>query len=169
MYRDHGWQFLRLGQFIERAILVTALVDAHISVFPTRDRHWSRDWGSLLEVCAARSAFRRLQSIEYRPQEVMNFLVADKRLANSVSHALHEIEQAHAAVSEHRDSGSVRDAKLQIGKIRAQIEFDWPMRNKPDDTATRAMLAQITTACRQLNDTIEKAYFGYSISDDSVP
>ena len=34
MYRDDGWHFLQLGRFVERAQLISALLEAQLAVYP---------------------------------------------------------------------------------------------------------------------------------------
>ena len=79
IYRDDGWHFLQLGRFVERVQLIAALVDAHISLFPTAARHGEADWLSLLWICEAHFAYRRLYSLEHGSPRMVDFLVADRR------------------------------------------------------------------------------------------
>ena len=165
MYRDHGWHFLELGRFVERVQLVATLVDAQLSLFPTRETHSESDWGSLLGVCRARGAFRRLHSLRYQPAFVVDFLVSDSRLSHSIRYALDRIAEHLDAVAERRDAGSVLDARRRVGRIAARLDFDWPYRDTGDDAVTRAYLGEIRSACRLLHDDIEKAYFDYAVED----
>ncbi len=160
MYRDDAWRFLRLGRFLERAQLLAALLDAHIATFPTGDPDGEADWLSLLGICEARFAYRRLHSLEHRPDRAVDFLVADIRLAHSIRHALDEIADALDAVSGERRSGAGRRA----GRMAAGIDRDWPGRD-PGDDATRTALRDIGGSCRRLHDDISALYFDYEIED----
>ena len=165
MYRDHGWHFLELGRFVERVQLVAGLVDAQLSLFPTREAHSESDWGSLLGVCQARAAFRRLHSLQYHPALVVDFLVSDPRLSHSIRYALERIAEQLQAVAERRNSGAALAGQRRVGRIAARLDFDWPYRDSEDDTATRAVLGDIRSACRLLHDDIETAYFHYTVED----
>ena len=165
MYRDHGWQFLELGRFVERVQLVAGLVDAQLSLFPTSEAHSESDWGSLLGVCQARAAFRRLHSLQYRPALVVDFLVSDPRLSHSIRYALERIGEQLRAVAERRNSGSSLAAQRRVGRISARLDYEWPYRNPREDAATRAVLGEIRSVCRLLHDDIEEAYFLYAIED----
>ena len=167
MYRDHGWHFLQLGRFVERAALTTALVDAHVSLFPAEEAHSEADWGSLLSICEARAAFHRLHSLEYRPADAVEFLVADNALPHSVLHALHRVSDQLGAVAAYRTS-VLSAAARRVGRIIAMLDYDWPMRDRDDDAATRNALAEIRRACGMLHIDIEKAYFDYAIEDTPV-
>ena len=165
MYRDHGWQFLELGRFVERVQLVAGLVDAQLSLFPTSEAHSESDWGSLLGVCRARAAFRRLHSLQYRPALVVDFLVSDPRLSHSIRYALARVAEQLRAVAERRDSGSSLAAQRRVGRISARLDYDWPDRDPRDDAASRTLLGEIRSVCRLLHDNIEEAYFLYAIED----
>ncbi len=165
MYRDHGWHFLELGRFVERAQLVAALVEAQLSLFPTRERDAESDWGSLLEICQARAAFRRLHSLQYRPALVVDFLVSDPRLSHSIRYAFARIEEQLRAVAVHRDTEAALVAQRRVGRAAARLDYDWPYRDPEDDAATQALLGEIRAACLLLHDDIEAACFQYAIED----
>ena len=165
MYRDHGWHFLELGRFVERAQLVAGLVDAQLSLFPTREAHSESEWGSLLAVCQARDAFRRLHSLQYHPALVVDFLVSDPRLSHSIRYALERIAEQLRAVAERRNSSATLAGQRRVGRLAARLDYDWPYRNAQDDAATRAVLGEIRGACRSLHTDIEAAYFRYAIED----
>ena len=167
MYRDHGWSFLRLGRFVERALLVTALVDAHVALFPADEADTESDWGSLLAVCEARAAYHRLRSRDYRPADVLDFLVADEGLSHSVRHALRRISDELRVVAGRRDRAPA--AVRRVGRVAARLDYDWPLRDPRDDAETRRTLAEIRDACRLLHGDIETAYFDYAIEDAPDP
>lgn len=165
MYRDHGWHFFRLGRFVERAVRTSSLLGAQIALFPTSEQHWVFDWGSLLRVCEARAAFRRVNSIEYPPADVVDFLVTDANLSNSICYTLNEVADAYDAIAGGRRDGPACDARRRIGRARAFIEYDWPTRDRADDDATRPMLQTITSACLQFHTDLEAAFFSYPVWD----
>ena len=169
MYRDHGWHFLQLGRFVERAQLVAALVDAQLAVFPTAEPHVEPDWGSLLRICKAGVAYRRLHSHVYEPDRVVDFLVCDPQLSHSIRYALERISDALNAFSEHRQLPRGPGAAHRTGRMAARIDYDWPNRNPQDDDATRATLRDIREACGLLHDDVEATYFNYAIEDTSAP
>ncbi len=45
MYRDDGWHFLQLGRFVERAQLLSALLEAQLAVYPARGPDTGPDTG----------------------------------------------------------------------------------------------------------------------------
>lgn len=163
MYRDDAWQFLRLGRFIERAQLLAVLIDTQIELYPTDDPHHESDWRSLLQICAAEFAYRRLHSLQNQPRHVVDFLVVDARLAHSIRHALAELIDALEIVSGGRPLEVA--AGRRAGRLASRIDHDWPERDRADDAATRAALQDIRQSCRHLHDDIAGTYFEYEIED----
>ena len=163
MYRDHGWHFFKLGQYVERIQLTCALLDAHIALFPTNDHHWEIHWSDLLGICVARAAFRRLQSVECQPGKVLDFVIGDSRLTNSINYGLGEIQKRLEIISGSSDSGSKNTAAWHIGKTRALIEFDWPVHEKGDDTSIQNLLKQIRVGVLEIDNQINNTYFNYPI------
>ena len=176
MYRDNGWHFLQLGRFVERAQLISALLEAQLAVYPadgpdagridgdpTADQAADPDWLSLLRICAAREAYGRLHSLHYEPAAVVDFLVADPLLSRSIRYALAQVCQALDAVSAGRPL--IAEAGRRAGRLAAAIDYDWPNRDPADEEAIRATLRGIGEACRRLHDDIDAAYFSYGPED----
>ncbi len=163
MYRDAGWHFLRLGRAVERAQNLTALLDAHLEVFPSVESHLEPEWRSLLQICDARVAYHRRYSLDYQPGRVIDLLVSDPLLAHSVRFALDRISAALDAVGEHRPMAA--EAARRVGRVVAVLEYDWRWDDPEGDRTTRAMLKEILGACRQLDGDIDASYFNYGIED----
>ena len=163
MYRDGGWHFLKLGRFVERAQLVAALVDAHIAVFPSDNRESEWEWRSLLAVCEAHFAYRHLYPLEHRPNRILDFLVADARLAHSIRHSLLTITESLTAVSGNH-AAQAKVTKRAAGMAKS-IDRDWPGRDSRDGENTRATLQNLGESCRRLHEDIAAAWFNYEIQD----
>ena len=163
IYRDDNWHFLQLGRFVERLQSVAALLDSHIAQFATAAPDDDADWLSLLWICEAHFAYRRLYSQGLRPTSMVDFLVADPSLSHSIRHALGRIVEALGAVAA---GPPLRiEAERRAGRMVASIDLDWPDRDPEDDDATRAVLQDLGDSCRQLHDDIAAAYFDYEIED----
>ena len=169
MYRDHGWRFLRLGQFVERAQLVAALVETQIDLYPTADRHRSADWVSLLGICAAAEPFRRLHSIEYAPDEVIDFLVADPGLSNSVLHSLLELRLTAAAIAAGTPTSHAAAVVDRLDTTLRTLETDWASRDPADDSGARQRLGALRDHCQDLHFRIDRAWFHHAIEDIPDP
>ena len=169
MYRDHGWYFLCLGQFIERAQLVSGLVEAQIRLYPTSESSRVADWESLLGMCEASASFRRLYSIEYAPADVVHFLVADPKLSTSVRHALDRVSGTLTEINTETPAARTRRVTQHVEEAIALLDTDWPGRNSRSDDSACAALGSVRTVCETLHGGIQEAYFDYAIEDAHGP
>ncbi len=162
MYRDGVWYFLQLGRFVERTLLLSALLDAQLEIFPTREMQIESDWSSLLRVCESKFTYSRLYSIQYPPHKVIDFLVSDPLLAHSIRYALQQISEALAAISVHQPA---TEAFRHCGYMSAYIDYEWPVRDPEDDHATQKALQNIHRLCSRLHVKVEATWFNYIIED----
>jgi len=163
MYRDDGWSFLQLGRFIERIQHLTALLHAHLEVFPSRTGFIESDWRSLLQICEARVAYSRRHSLEFRPARVVDFLVLDPLLSHSIRYGLNRIVAELESVAVQRPLAV--HALQRARWLAADLDFNWPQRDPGDDASTRARLQAVSNECRRLHDEIDRSYFSYEIED----
>ncbi|MYB35316.1 MAG: alpha-E domain-containing protein [Gammaproteobacteria bacterium] len=164
MYRDHGWHFLRIGVYQERAINITSLLRSHINLFPTSEAHREWNWSSLLGICEVRSAFRNLHSFKFNPNHVVEFLFADEQLAISAHSALTIIQQVLTDLTADCPDQQNKPG-IQVRSALALFEDQWPNRNRQDDAETLAMINSVNHACQLLNHELEQNYFFYEIED----
>lgn len=163
LYRDPGWHFARMGQFVEQVQQTCNLIDAQYEIFNSDKRGLLSDWESLLAICAARSSYRRLHSFAYHSDDVVNFLVADHMLPTSALHGLRGIEEARSTIGKQFESNAARNAQRHIGRAIALIDFQWPVRSTQSETETRSMLTELVNLCQQFSEDVENAYFKYPV------
>ncbi len=163
MYRDAGWHFLELGRFVERAQALASLLDAQLAVFPSAEPNVESAWHSLLRICEARMAYRRLHSVEYQPHTVVDFIVADTRLSRSIRHALGRVSESLEAIS--GGEPLAPEASRRVGRMAARIDDGWPRRDPDDDSSARSVLQEIRQSLWDLDADITSAYFDYDVRD----
>ena len=98
--RRHGYNFLRLGQFIERADATARLVDVKYHVLLPRegragDAYDQLQWTHLLRAAGARSAYRWEYKKAVRYDLVAGFLILDPHSPRSVRYC---IDRVHANI-----------------------------------------------------------------------
>lgn len=97
MRRDEGWQFMRLGRFLERAERTARLVQARHAArgdgaaAETLDMH---GWRALLGDASAHEAYLQVGAAALSPESIGRFLVLDPRFPRSVAFCLGEVESA---------------------------------------------------------------------------
>ena len=166
MYRDEGWRFMRLGRFIERAQLCTALLLAQLDAtrFPEGGETSSGEgWTSLLRAYHAFDAYERSYSVEVRPEQVLDLLVTDPLLPGSLCRSLDTVAAELAAIGTAPDSWAGAGAERLAGRLCALIRYEWADRNDPE-----ALLTQTREYCWTLHDLVTAAYVDYDVEDPPV-
>ena len=166
MYRDDGWRFLELGRYTERAMLMIALLLAHLTT-------WNRQAGgnveaedassSLLRVGEAVDAYRRRHGVEVQPARVIDLLVNDPRLPLSLCHSF-----AMATAELHAlpiGPGPTADARQLASRMSAALRNDWPA--GPNLDAREARLHTLRAEFRTFHGLVMDAYVGYDL--DGAP
>ena len=86
MYRDEGWHFLRLGQFVERAQLQTSLLITQLELDESGENGDVNiaDWMTLLRMYHAVEAYNRRFNVAVEPENVLDVLTTDGLLPVSL-------------------------------------------------------------------------------------
>ncbi len=163
MYRDHGWNFLRLGRYVERLQIVVSLLSAQVEIFPASEAHSDPDWSSLLSACDSQLAYNRKHSpLAYQPQKVYAFLICDVALSHSVCFSLRQIVGNLHTVSQGRAEAKIVSIDDHTCQIERDIGRDWQSAY-PDEAELRDVLRGVQAESLKLNDAIAKAYFDYQL------
>ena len=96
MLRDERYQFMRLGQFVERADATARLVDVKYHVLMPADHPVGSGvdqlhWNNLLLAAGARSAYRWVYREQVQYRLVIDFLLLNRRNPRSLRHCLDHI------------------------------------------------------------------------------
>ncbi len=165
MYRDEGWRFMRLGRFMERAQLAAALLLAHLELFPAdADSSPSdgseSDWVTLLRLYHAMAAYNHAYSVEVVPSQVLDLLVTDPLLPDSLRSSLDAAAAELAALAPGPDRAADTAARRLAERLESLLHHDWPVAaDRP------ALLQQVNDYSRQLHDLVTAAYLDYQTAD----
>ena len=160
MYHDEGWNFLQLGRNIERAQCASALLLSQIDIGNASEEVYETDWVSLLRAFHALEVYNRAYSAEIVPEQVLDLLVSDPllpdSLARSISLAAEEIETVGRGPRRH----SNRAVHRLSGRLTSLINNEWPDREDRED-----LLREFDEYCGELHHLITAAYFEYPVQD----
>ena len=163
MYRDEGWNFMRLGQFIERAQFLVALLLAQFAAGRAQGETADTDWTSLLRSCQAFDAYKRNYSVEIQPDRVLDLLVTDPLLPSSLCCALDALAAELAAIGASPNSHAGAEAERLAGRLCTLVRYEWPGREDRE-----ALLVQVGEECRKLHALVTTAYIDYAVEDSPV-
>lgn len=164
MYHDDRFSFLQLGRQVERAQGAAALLLSQIDtvVASSSQEFNEEDWTSLLRVFYALEVYNHAYSVAVLPDRVMDLLVSDPLLPESVGRSVALIGSEIAAIGNGPYSRSGRALQRLVGRLAAMINYEWP-----DAEERIPLLREISEGTEELHFLITQAYFDYPIQEPS--
>lgn len=128
MTHGEGWEFIRMGRFLERADKTTRVLDLrhYLQKSAAADAPEVADgveWLAVLKSCSALEAYRKLYSAAVQPRTVVEFLLLDDVFPRSVKFSIAQIAEALFNVTPVRRSQFANEAQKLAGRLRAQMEY----------------------------------------------
>lgn len=163
---DHGegWQFIRLGRFLERAINLAWLLDAHFGLRGVSAGEPSPEdtvaWAGLLRGCTAFEAYCHRHTVALNPRQILSFLLLDPEFPHTVRFCAAQVERALLQIADW--TGTPRGAAVTrlAGRLRAGIEFA-SIEEVTVDLAE--FLHSFVAQCFQLHDAAYRQYIDYAV------
>lgn len=99
MNKDAGWQFIKLGQCLERCDMTTRILDAGVSMLLAQDEQSVATveqivWGNVLRSSSAYLNYRRAMRTAVNGMDVANFLLEDDEFPRSVRYCINRMQEA---------------------------------------------------------------------------
>jgi uncharacterized alpha-E superfamily protein len=156
MSHDVAYQFIRLGEHIERADMTTRILDIHAAVLVPRqqvpeDPAIALLWVGVLKSLSAFQMYRRHGFVQVTSAGVVRYLIKDAHFPRSVTYCLDTIETHLAELPNNAKSmRALRTARrrvdgLTLEALSAELRHDW--------------LDTIQTDLAQVHEQIADAYF----------
>ena len=158
MYRDEGWHFFRVGQFIERVQFSASLLLTQLMLEMQYGELADASWRSLLRIFHASGAYDRTYSIEIQPNLALDLLVTDRRIPESLLRSVDRTAQELSSLGDGPNPSTSGALRRLAGRLGALLRYDWPDREDREE-----VLRQVFTYSRQLHSLLSETYFEYAI------
>jgi uncharacterized alpha-E superfamily protein len=124
--RNEGWNFAKLGQFIERADKTSRVLDAkyHFLLNSPNQVGSTLDliqWAALLKSVSAYDMYRKKYG-KLTSSSIAEFLILDRDFPRSILNCLIRAEQSIMTLSGSA-SGFSNEAQKKLGALKAQLEY----------------------------------------------
>ena len=173
MSHDQGWQFIRVGQHIERVLSTTALVDCEFDALfdassPTTDgdQQTYLNWVGLLRGCAAFEAYSKVHTANIQPLRVAEFLVLNPAFPHSMRFAVRVLQESLNAIAEDTEMHKGSRVNRLAGRLSAML--DYAQVDEVIDSGLRPFLRDIQSRCYQLHDAVYQSYINYPIEEKLI-
>jgi uncharacterized alpha-E superfamily protein len=161
MRHGEGWHFIQLGRYIERAQLVSRLLDLHVgAAAASLPRSSFADWIVLLKSCTAFEAYCKVYTADIRPERIAEFLLFDAEFPHSVRFAVDRMRDALAEVAPGAPPPRRAACERLVGKLKASVDFG-QIEEIIGGGSIAGFLAGITSQCEQIHEAVHEAYIAY--------
>jgi uncharacterized alpha-E superfamily protein len=159
-----GWRFLELGRHIERAQLISRLLDIHFGVLapgytnpPPPPKYF--DWLVLLKFCVAFEPYCKEYTAALSPEKIAQFLLFDAEFPHSVRFSVDQIVAALAHVALGAPPSRRAACERLAGRLKASVDFG--QIDELTGGSIDSFLVNITEQCEQIHDAVYAAYIAY--------
>ena len=171
MRHGQGWHFIQLGRHIERAQLVSRLLDLHFGDQPPDVTQTLRapqyvDWITLLKQCTAFEAYCKVYTAEVEPAKIADFLIFDAQFPHSIRFSVDRVQEELGFLGAGGVAGRRVQAERLAGRLKASLDYGQVDELLAGDID--AFLRSIQTSCKAIHQSVYDAFIGYTV-DELLP
>lgn len=167
MSHGEGWQFIRVGRYIERAMAIASLLDAHFRAFldplgnPISPHLDYLAWVGLLKSCTAFEAYCKACTANIEPRSIADFLLLNPEFPHSLRFAADMVQISLQAIVNANASRNVGPAERLSGRLRAMLDYVHVDEIMAGNVHT--YLDTVFTQCAQIHNAIHDIFISYPI------
>ncbi len=162
---DEGWEFLRIGWFIERAEMTARLVDVQYhnlydapSEISGPDNH---QWMAVLKSVGAYEAYHRKYHAAIEAEKVAEMLIMHPLHPRSIRFSMTEVQSGLRAISGTSAGSYANEAERLTGKVLERLRYD-----RIDEIfklGLHSYLTEMLEMCGSIGEDIARSYFYYAV------
>lgn len=172
MLHDSAWHFLRLGVWLERAVMTCSalrhILGAHARPQSARHPHYrdNPELSALLRMLGSQDAYRRLYQSRSQPRQVAEFFLKKPGVPHGIFHLVHEIKNSLRAIrheTEPSQAGSKPETAAHelldlLLRLQPERHFLQPAKDLP---SLGANLADLLDRLYRLHAVCSDHYFSH--------
>jgi uncharacterized alpha-E superfamily protein len=171
MRHGEGWHFIQLGRHIERAQLISRLLDLHFGKLPDDvplDLRAPRyfEWITLLRQCTAFEAYCKVYTADVQAAKIAEFLIFDPEFPHSIRFSVDRVQEELGHLGSGGASGRRAQAERLAGRLKASLDYGQVDELLAGDID--GFLRSIQTSCKQIHQAVFDAFIGYGV-DELLP
>jgi uncharacterized alpha-E superfamily protein len=161
-----GWQFLQVGQFLERATATTKLLDIYqrevfTNLDDTVDAYEYLEWIGLLRACTAFEAYCKVYTADLTYERILEFLLLDPEFPHSIRYSIDRLYHSLDAIQRESRGPQAVELMRVSGRLQSSLGFGQISEILSQDPAR--YLRSILEQCRHIHDLIYEVYIQYSV------
>jgi uncharacterized alpha-E superfamily protein len=166
MIHGQGWQFIRLGRYLERAYATATLLEIyqpHLLEGRERDHSGYQylEMVGLLRCCTSFEAYCQVYTADVSPDRILEFLLLNEDFPHAIRYTVDGMRDAVKAIQRTGGRRPSDELIAVIGRLQASLGYTTIGEILAGDTA--AFLHKIREECTRIHDLIYHYYVQYSI------
>ncbi len=166
MNHGEGWQFIRLGRYLERAIALAWLLDSHFGikgadalVEATPSDFVS--WAGLLRMATAYESYCRVHTVELQPRRILDFLLLNVEFPHAVHFCARQVDKAITGIAGWTGTSRTAQGHRLAGRLNADLAYDTIDEVLANDLDK--CLNKVVTTLAAVHDAVYNQYIGYTV------
>lgn len=161
MSHGESWRFMMLGMYLERAQLVSRLLEVCFAETPGRQINDHIALVSLLRMACALEPYLRVYTAEIEPRHILEFLVFDEDFPRSIRFATSQIEANLSALARRTESHDRAGPERIAGRLKARLEF--ADIQELETQGAGALLTTVVNECARIHEAIYETFVAYPL------
>ncbi len=165
MIHGQGWQFIRLGRYIERAYATATMLEVYQPIlFHMQREHTGVEYLELVGLLRCSTSFEaycQVYTADITPDRVLEFVLLNRDFPHAIRYCVDSIRQAIESIERTCGRRSPGALTAGIGRLHAMLDFTTISEILGGDTA--GFLHTIRQQCLLIHELIYRHYVHYSI------
>jgi uncharacterized alpha-E superfamily protein len=166
MIHGQGWQFIRLGRYLERAYATATLLEVYqpdLFCAPEREHSGYQylEQVGLLRCCTAFEAYCQVYTADISADRILEFLLLNRDFPHAIRYAVDCIRSAVEAIQRSGARRPPEDLTAGIGRLHAMLGYTTIGEILAGNPG--AFLHSIRQQCIRIHELVYRFYVHYSI------
>jgi uncharacterized alpha-E superfamily protein len=166
MIHGQGWQFIRLGRYLERAYATATLLEIYqpyLLLEHERDHSGYQylEMVGILRCCTSFEAYCQVYTADVSPDRILEFLLLNADFPHAIRYTVDGMRDAVNSIQRMGGRRASDELISVIGRLQATLGYTTIGEILAGDTA--ALLHKIREECTRIHDLIHRYYVQYSI------
>jgi uncharacterized alpha-E superfamily protein len=166
MIHGQGWQFIRLGRYLERAYATATMLEVYQNeLFNPQERESSGyqylELVGLLRCCTAFEAYCQVYTADVVPDRIVEFLLLNRDFPHAIRYCVDTIRHAIDSIQHTGGRRPPEELTAGIGRLHAMLGYSTISEILSGDTGE--FLHNIREQCLRIHELIYRYYIQYSI------
>jgi uncharacterized alpha-E superfamily protein len=166
MIHGEGWQFIRLGRYLERAYATATLLEVYqesLLNLPEREHSGYQylELVGLLRCCTSFEVYCQVYTADLSPDRILEFLLLNRDFPHALRYSIDGVRQALDAIQRTGGRRPPDELLATAGRLHSMLRYTTI--NEILEGNPGAFLHSIREQCKQIHELIYRYYVQYSI------